>query len=405
MSRLYPQKYKLIWRLIALIYIGETITLLIGKYTDTKLYIQIGTAGIVVNTIVMIAVVIGTHDIRKANKKMEEFVRENRLYEKESTIGMLGMEKEKITYYPKIYYKKEKKNNCFYIKIRTDGSDKAEKFRNMETQIEGLFETVSVDLIEERGYITYVLELTPQERIRIKDRSDIPIGGPSEIYITQDIIWDWRKVPHFLIQGETGTGKTSLCQYIIECLLNQGVRVIYCDPKTDKSMKEYMRSRPIKYVTDVNEIVEVIQEVGREQIKRQSLQAPEDIKDESLPPIYLILDEAIVLKQLLEKRVYEEAFATYTRIVVSGRGDQLYAGMLTQRADAEYTGGGSIRDNFECRITMGVMTQEAYKMAFDMKAHNLRREIGSGLILRKQIDRKPREFVAPFIEEGALNIS
>ena len=55
---------------------------------------------------------------------------------------------------------------------------------------------------------------------------------------------------------------------------------------------------------------------------------------------------------------------------------------------------------------MGQMSDTAYKMAFgsdfaDVK--NLRREIGSGLIYRQGVDTKPREFLAPYIEKGALS--
>ena len=62
-------------------------------------------------------------------------------------------------------------------------------------------------------------------------------SGKSEIIFSKDIVWDWKKTPHLLLTGTTGSGKTVLCQYIITCLINQGVRVIYLDPKNDDDMR------------------------------------------------------------------------------------------------------------------------------------------------------------------------
>lgn len=88
-----------------------------------------------------------------------------------------------------------------------------------------------------------------------------------------------------------------------------------------------------------------------------------------------------------------------------GRSKRVYAGLILQRPDTSFIE-GAIRDNLNCRIAMGQMSDTAYKMVFgsdfaDVKNH--RQEIGSGLIYRQGVDTVPREFLAPYIEKGALS--
>ena len=88
-----------------------------------------------------------------------------------------------------------------------------------------------------------------------------------------------------------------------------------------------------------------------------------------------------------------------------GRSKRVYCGLILQRPDTSFIE-GAIRDNLCCRIAMGQMSDTAYKMVFGSDfsdVRNRRQEIGSGLIYRQGVDTVPREFLAPFIEKGALN--
>lgn len=69
---------------------------------------------------------------------------------------------------------------------------------------------------------------------------------------------------HLLLTGNTGSGKTQLAQYIIYCLISQGVRVIYCDPKNGDDMRFFLRDKAVCYVTKENEIAKVVCEVEEE---------------------------------------------------------------------------------------------------------------------------------------------
>ena len=349
-----------------------------------------------------------TSRLRKVSHLMEQFIKNNALYQSHYVTkgGLLRCrEIESMDYYPIVEYQEKMRDNIFCIKIRMDGCLRSEKFRDLEQPLADMFCTVCTDRIEERGYLTYCFELEPQEQAKIQSHKDIMTVGENEIAFSSDLIWDWKKCPHLMVIGNTGSGKTQLAQYIISCLLAQGVRVIYCDPKNDDDMRLFMQGKSAVYVTKENDIAKVVRETEEQvRLREQDLQNI-GIKEAEFNPIFLFFDEMIAFAKIAEKKTYEETAKRLSTIVVTGRSKRVYAGMILQRPDTSFIE-GAIRDNLGCRICMGQMSETAYKMAFgsdfsDIK--NNRREIGSGLIYRQGVDTKPREFLAPFIEKGALS--
>lgn len=344
----------------------------------------------------------------KISKRIEKFIRRNKLYQSHSVReqGLLGEWKiERMDYYPIVEYRKSEQDNAFYIKIRMDGSPYAERFRDMEEPLARMFKTVCIDTIVERGYLTYSFELRKQKQIRIKSCKDIPQAGKNEIVFSRDMVWNWKKCPHFLLVGNTGSGKTQLAQYMISCLIKRGIRVIYCDPKNDYEMRYFAENCGAIYVSEENEIAKAVRETEEEMRKRGKELDNLGMQETDFQPLYLVFDELIAFSKIAEKKTYEETARRIASIVVMGRSKRVYAGLILQRPDTAFIE-GAIRDNLGCRICMGQMSDTAYKMAFgsdfaDVK--NLRREIGSGLIYRQGVDTKPREFLAPYIEKGALS--
>ena len=338
-------------------------------------------------------------------RQIEKFIKHNGSYQS-YIITENGKKIERIDYYPQIFYKEQRDKNVFYIKIRLDGCSCSEKFRDCEQILADLFSTICIKKIEERGYLTYCFELKQQEQTHIKSCNDILNVGECEIAFSQEIIWNWKKCPHLLLTGNTGSGKTQLAQYIIACLIKQGVRIIYCDPKNDDDMRWFMQSYPsIKYVTTVNEIAKVVRETEEEVRSREQDLHNIGIEEAEFNPVFLIFDELIAYSKIIDKKSYDETAKRLASIIVMGRSKRIYAGLILQRPDTSFIE-GAIRDNLNCRIAMGQMSDMAYKMVFgsdfaDVKNH--RQEIGSGLIYRQGVDTVPREFLAPYIEKGALS--
>lgn len=345
---------------------------------------------------------------KEISRFIEDFIRKNNLYQSHYVImqTVLGEEDvEIIDYYPQVTYEEIPCDNVFCLKFRLDGSLIAQKFRELEQPLSDMFCTICTDKTVERGYITYCFELCEQKQAVIESSKNILPIGENEIAFSSGIVWNWKMCPHFLLVGNTGSGKTRLAQYIIYCLLSQGVRVIYCDPKNDDDMRLFLRGKPVLYVTKENEIAKTVREVEEEVRLREKDLDNMGIPEAEFNPVFLLFDELIAFSKIAQKKTYEETAKRLASVVVTGRSKRIYAGLILQRPDTTFVE-GAIRDNLGCRICMGQMSETAYKMAFGSDfAHvrNYRREIGSGLILRQGVDSKPREMIAPFICEGALN--
>lgn len=346
--------------------------------------------------------------VKRMSKSIEDFIRKNSLYESHYAIKRtLFGEKdvEIIDYYPQVMYAEIPCDNVFRLKFRLDGTLIAQRFRELEQPLADMFCTVCTDKIEERGYITYCFELQEQKQAVIESCQDILPAGENEIAFSSDIVWNWKKTPHLLLTGNTGSGKTQLAQYIIFCLLSQGVRVIYCDPKKDDDMRLFLYDKPVTYVTEENEIARAVREVEEEVRLRGKDLENIGITEAEFNPVFLMFDELIAFSKIASKKNYEETAKRLASIVVTGRSKRIYAGLILQRPDTTFIE-GAVRDNLACKICMGQMSDTAYTMSFGSDfthVKNYRREIGSGLIYRQGVDTKPREFIAPYIYNGALN--
>ena len=311
---------------------------------------------------------------------------------------------EIIDYYPQIDYAENSSDNVFCIRFRLDGSAIAQKFRNLEQPLADKFFTICTDIKEERGYITYCFELN-EKQTKVESPKDILPVGENEIAFSHDIVWNWKKTPHLLLTGNTGSGKSQLAQYIISCLLEQGVRVIYCDPKNDDDMRMFLQNKSVVYATKENDIAKVIRETEEQvRLREKDLQSI-GFDELDFNPIFLLFDELIAFSKIAEKKTFTETAQRLGALIVTGRSKRVYAGLILQRPDTTFVE-GAIRDNLSCKICMGQMSEAAYKMSFGSDFANIknyRHEIGSGLIYRQGIDTKPREFIAPFICKGALN--
>lgn len=343
--------------------------------------------------------------IKKISECIEDFIRKNNLYQSHYAIRRtLFREKdvEIIDYYPQINYVEIPCDNIFRLKFRLDGSPQAQRFRELEQPLSDMFCT---DRIEERGYITYCFELYEQKQTVIESSHDILPAGKYEIAFSSDVVWNWKKTPHLLLTGNTGSGKTQLAQYIIYCLISQGVRVIYCDPKNDDDMRFFLRDKPVCYVTEENEIAKVVREVEEEVRLREKDLDNMGLEEADFNEVFILFDELISFSKLANRKTYEETAKRLASIVVTGRSKRIYAGLILQRPDTTFVE-GAIRDNLGCKICMGQMSETAYKMCFGSDfshVKNYRHEIGAGLIYRQGVDTKPRELIAPFICEGALS--
>lgn len=306
------------------------------------------------------------------------------------------------SYYPIIWFRRNKTANTIDIKVRLDGTPETERFKELEHALEGLLKLSCVESYETRGYQIMSYEREQPKAMTVRMEDEITIANKDEIRISERITWDFRKVPHLLITGITGSGKTTLACWVIKSLVSQGVRVIYCDPKNDLSMKNFIDSLPTaRYVSGIGEILDDITSIEKEMRDRQNELEKVGVDEYDFEPIYLIVDELVAYQKISDRNTYNTATRLIGSIVTMGRGKRVYCGLIMQRPDTSFIDGVT-RENLGCRIAMGQQSSTAYEMIFGeefRKVKNRNRQIGSGLIYRTAVDSRPREFIAPYVTD------
>lgn len=191
------------------------------------------------------------------------------------------------------------------------------------------------------------------------------------IELMKGVSWQYTKVPHALISGETGSGKTFLIQSIIKGFLKEGAEVRICDPKmSDLVFLSAVPSLHDKVFYTSNKMQQCMREfreamnARQEEFMRLSFgKTGNTFADFDMKPQVLVFDEYTAFIQSLDLTLQREFLGHMNQIVLLGRqlGFFLVAGM--QRPDAQFLPNG-MRDQFGFRCAMGSMSPSAYIMMF-----------------------------------------
>ncbi|WP_457548387.1 FtsK/SpoIIIE domain-containing protein, partial [Bacillus pumilus] len=160
-------------------------------------------------------------------QKIARMIFSNKFYESKSVRSKITEKTvQKISYFPKFYYRV--KDNHIIIKIAMDMSRFQQRFMELGREFEnGLFcDLVSTDM--EDGYFTYKL-LYDAGRNRIGINEAIVEKG--SMTLMKHIKWEFDKLPHMLISGGTGGGKTYFILTLVKSLVASGADVRILDPK------------------------------------------------------------------------------------------------------------------------------------------------------------------------------
>lgn len=339
--------------------------------------------------------------ITKENKsliqKLDGFIKTNNLLKQHIHEGVIVYD-----YYPIMFVKHG--NNNIQLKIRLDGSLLAEKFKSndIEKALEGLLKAVCIEKYEDIGYLYLTFDFLSQEQLHIK-LEDIKLDDDSNaIEFAPGISVDILKQPHFLLTGISGSGKSYYALYLIAKLATNGVKVYYLDPKNDLNMKAYIdKIAGCTYISNIDEIHNVIVSSEREMRKRQSDMDKLPGVTITFNPIYLVFDEILAFNKIAEKNILKETMDSLASIIVMGRSKQVFVGVIAQRIDTKFLD-GALRENLSIRIALGNQTSVSYAMTFGEEFSdvcNRSKVLGSGLIIRQGIDSRPRPFIAPYLEE------
>lgn len=202
----------------------------------------------------------------------------------------------------------------------------------------------------------------------------IPYFGYDEEYMIYEqlipVMWDYIHVPHILLFGGTGSGKT----YCLKSLLGSismfipDAQAVVCDYKADDF--SFLENKENYYAFD--DCYTGLTKFYEDFKKRQSKE------DMSRDFRLLVFDEWASFLSNLEKKEAEDAKKKLATLLMLGRSFNYHVIISQQRADAKYF--DSARDNFSVIVAMGNISKESVQMFFsdykDEVTHDRQRGTG-----------------------------
>lgn len=208
----------------------------------------------------------------------------------------------------------------------------------------------------------------------------------SRIPIMDIIDWDFRKSPHLIVTGVSGSGKSFFLSYLLKMCSRIG-RVLVIDPKSS-DLARWARHQPdvetvlpgfidgskigsqqgigTSYLQAVNKRLKDVESImyqRQSKLYQESERVSTDYSELELKPYFIIADELAALMTGAPKSLRDEFQSTLTRIVVLGRESGVYLVMAMQSARAEYIP-TIVRDSISVRIQLGRINSENTKFLF-----------------------------------------
>ena len=199
------------------------------------LLFSMGVAGLVCLTAVLLFWRYRRDEVKQLihRQKLARMVLENKWYESEQRKEdaffkdlSSSRSKETITYFPKIYYRM--KQGLLHIRVEITLGKYQEQLLNLEKKLESGLYCELTDKELKDSYVEYTLLYdTIANRISIEDVQ----AKDGRLRLMENVWWEYDKLPHMLIAGGTGGGKTYFILTLIEALLRTNAVLFVLDPK------------------------------------------------------------------------------------------------------------------------------------------------------------------------------
>lgn len=303
-------------------------------------------------------------------QKLARMILENRWYEAETTqdTGFFtdlssGRSREKIVYFPRMYYRMEK--GLLFIQCEITLGKYQDQLLSLEEKLEsGLYCELTDKLLYD-GYVEYTLLYDMiANRISINE-VQVENGG---LRLMKNLVWEYDALPHALICGGTGGGKTYFILTIIEALLRTNAVLYILDPKNaDLADLGTVMDKVYYKKEDMIDCVNAFYDgmVARSEAMKlmPNYRTGQNYAYLGLAPHFLVFDEYVAFMECLNTKESIAVLSQLKKIVMLGRQAGYFLILACQRPDAKYFSDG-IRDNFNFRVALGRMSELGYGMMF-----------------------------------------
>lgn len=320
---------------------------------------------IVVSGLVWLIVKYLTRKTAEVNKKLAKFIRYNNFLVYEAVNG-----KKKLKDKADIRY--ILKDEILIINIYLNGSQFDDKLKMSREKLEDIFNTSISSMNVDFGKLSYKISFKGIERL--KAIQYIPKG----VKLDNTRIWDYNTIPHGLIAGATGSGKTYFLNYVICSLLHNQADITFIDPKSAdiKAIGEVVNKE--KTACKENDIVKLVEDFSNEMTARQEIignsgKVNATYLDFDMKPMFLIFDELAAFKAGVElKKTATDVENQLKKIILMGRSTGNFVILVAQQPNATVVETG-IRDQLGLKVALGNIKNELRLMMFgaDIKLHTL----------------------------------
>ncbi|EOZ5987594.1 FtsK/SpoIIIE domain-containing protein [Enterococcus faecium] len=271
--------------------------------------------------------------------------------------------KEKISYFPKIYYRMNQ--GVLHILVEITLGKYQEQLLKLEKKLESGLYCELIDKELKDSFIEYTLLYdTIANRISIEEVT-VQKGA---MKLMKNLFWSFDSLPHMLIAGGTGGGKTYFILTIIESLLQTHANLFILDPKNADLADLGTVMENVYYKKE--EISECIDDFYHRMMARSTdmktmpnYKTGENYAYLGLEPNFLVFDEYVAYMEMLSAKESMAVMNKLKQIVMLGRQAGFFIILACQRPDAKYLQDG-IRDQFNARIALGRMSELGYSMMF-----------------------------------------
>lgn len=303
-------------------------------------------------------------------QKLARMILENGWYESEIiqnssffTDLSSGRAKEKIIWFPKLYYRMEK--GLLHIRAEITLGKYQDQLLCLEDKLESGLYCELTDKTLHDGYVEYTLLYDMiANRITI-DEVQAENGG---LRLMKNLVWEYDSLPHALICGGTGGGKTYFILTIIEALLHTNAQLFILDPKNADlaDLGEVMDNVYYKkedMISCIDDFYSGMVKRSEEMKLHPNYKIGENYAYLGLEPCFLVFDEYVAFMECLTTKENMAVLSQLKKIIMLGRQAGYFLIVACQRPDAKYFSDG-IRDQFNFRVALGRVSELGYGMMF-----------------------------------------
>ena len=268
--------------------------------------------------------------------------------------------------------------------------------------------TVGIEVPNDEPSSVYLRDVLESDDFK-NARGGIPVGLGKDI-AGKPVITDLSKMPHLLIAGSTGSGKSVCVNTLISSILfsrkPSDVKLILVDPKiVELSVYDGVPHLMAPVVTDMKKAASVLRWLTREMDNRYKMLSltghrkissyNEAFPDKALPYILIIIDEMADL-MMTEPEVEDDI----SRLAAKARAAGIHLVLATQRPSVDVIT-GVIKSNVPSRISFAVAQANDSRIILDTGgAENL---LGKGDMLFSPIgSSKPIRIQGAFISDDEV---